>query len=254
MADRKVLNIKDFFIFFSLTIIIVLIIYGYASKYTKRYVYRLPQGNALNVSPLTGEEINPVLQKDEAYIATFSKDISIKELSGKHQGDIIFESYDLERNEYIYKGLYYNAPPLSLIGVEAIDTISINKLPTFSFRNSSDNLPVYYKNSGELVHIEYSKTSSSTFRYQEGFYRYSSSRNGIDTPVVSNLIIQLIDKDYSKSKGNAIVLSGGKACSGTWQKIDNTTIIKDYNGAPMALMEGKSWWMTVVEGSPILIE
>ncbi len=254
MIDRNVMNTKSFFVFFSLTIIIILIIYSYASEYNERYVYRTPQGNALNVSPITGEEINSVLQKEEAYIVTFPKDASINELSGNKQGDIIFESYNLEESKCIYKSLYYNSSPFTLVEGEKINTIPLNDLPTFSFINSIDGLPVYFKNSGKLVHIEYSKTATSTFLYQEGYYKYTSDLNSINPPIVSNLIIQLVDKDYMNNKGNAIILAGGKACSGTWEKTNNTTILKDYKGAPMTLMEGKSWWMTVVEGSLILIE
>ena len=257
MNDRKPLNIRDFFLFFSLTIIIILVLYCCFAKYSKRFLYKTPQGNALNVSPLTGEEINSVLQKDEAYIAIYSNGIPLKDISGENQGDIIFESYDAALNKCVYEGLYFINSPFSLLGVERIDTISINNLPSFSFINSSDALPVYYKKTGELVHIEHSKTASSTFKYDGGLYKYYSSLtslNNSDTPVVANIIIQLVDKAYVKNKGNAIVLSGGKACSGTWERINNTTVIKDYNGAPMTLMEGKSWWMTIVEGSLILIE
>ncbi len=254
MVDKKAIQLKDFFLYFSLTIVIILLLYTYASKYAEKNLYKPPQGNALNVSPLTGEEINSVLKGYEAYMVSYSKGVSIKDLSGELQGDIIFELYDKEKNELTYKGLYYNTSPLTIPGIEKINTIAIDNLPPFSFRDSSEGLPIYYKGAGELVYIEYSKTASTTFMYQNGYYKYSSSLQNDDTPVVSNLIIQLIDEDYSKTKGNAIIISGGKACSGTWESVNNTTIIKDYTGAPMTLMEGKSWWMTVVEGSSILIE
>ena len=254
MVDKKALHLKDFFLYFSLTIVIILILYNYVSKYAEKDLYKPPQGNALNVSPLTGEEINTVLQGDEAYLVSYSKGVSIKDLSGELQGDITFELFDKEKNQCTYKGLYYNTSPLTIVGIDKINTIAINNLPPFSFRDSSDSLPNYYKDTGNLVYIEYSKTASTTFMYQDGYYKYSSSLENRDTPVVSNLVIQLVDKDYSKTKGNAIIISGGKACSGTWESVNNTTIIKDYTGAPMTLMEGKSWWMTVVEGSSILIE
>ena len=254
MIDRKPLNKIDFFIFFSMTIIIIFILYSHAERCAERSLYRPPQGNALNVSPITGEEINPVLQKDEAYIAIYKEDIVINELTGENQGDIIFESYDGAADKCVYEGLYYDNSPYSALGVERIDTIAINNLPTFTFEDSSDKLPIYYKDSGDLIHIEYSKAISSTFRYEEGLYKNSSSLDNSNAPVVSNLIIQLVDKDYQKSKGNAIIISGGRACSGTWEKLNSTTVIKDYTGAPITLMEGKSWWMTVVEGSLILIE
>ncbi|MGM9972874.1 MAG: DUF3048 C-terminal domain-containing protein [Clostridiaceae bacterium] len=254
MIDRKPLNTKDFFLFFSLTIIIILILYSHTAKYAERFLYKPPQGNALNVSPLTGEEIDSVLQKDEAYMAIYGDDIAINEMALENQGDIIFESYDDTSDKCIYRGLYYESSPYSLQGVERIDSIAINSLPTFSFKDSSEKLPVYYKDSGDLIHIEYSKAVSTTFRYEEGYYKYSSSLEKSNAPIVSNLIIQLVDKANQKSKGNAIILSGGKACSGTWEKINNTTLIKDYKGLPMTLIEGKSWWITVIEGSLILIE
>ncbi len=274
MVERKIFvqfkkNHEEAFnyvIYFLLTIFIILCLYtSYKYISYKRY-YRVPQGNVIDVSPLTGEKIQPVLNNTPANEVIYSEIQNIEELHYLSTADIIYESYHEDFQLPVYKAIFFGNSPLKTDNIKSITNIPLNALAEFSFTPSPSSLPKCYDKNAELIFLEFNTKDSSSFVFEEGKYFHMRDKvKDIDRisnkPLsVSNVIIQYVkEEDGSQinktlSSGNAIICSGGKFTKATWSNNgDNPTKLLDLSGENIKLVNGQSWWITVKEGTAVII-
>lgn len=274
MVERKIfvqlkknyIEVFNYVIYFLLTIFIILCLYTtYKSISYKRY-YRVPQGNVIDVSPLTGEKIQPVINNTPANEVTYSEIQNIEELHYLSTADIIYESYNEDSQIPVYKAIFFGNKPLKSNNIKSIKNVPLNSLAELSFTSSPSSLPEYYNKNAEIIFLEFNTKDSSSFVFEEGSYYHIRDRvKDIDRisnkPLsVSNVIIQYIKEEASSqsgntpSSGNAIICSDGKFTKATWSNNGkDATKLLDLSGDSIKLKNGKSWWITIKEDTTVII-
>ncbi len=257
-------QLMSYLAYLLITILIFLLLYSLFSYYSLRSKYRTPQGNVIDVSPLTGEAMRAVIGSSPVYNVILSEFSSIEDIDPK-EPDIIYESYNRDSQSLSYSYLVFNRSPMANEQIKVIETLPLSHVPKFNFNTNASALAMYYKGNAEIAFIEYSTTASSSFIYKDGLYhRIKDSRPGdkveASSPLTAaNIIIQIVKpqeaSDSSNDLGNIIVCTAGKSTAGKWiRHKDGSIYLLDYQGKLMELSKGKSWWLKVEEGISIIIK
>ncbi len=249
-------NVYNFLIYFLITTLILICLYCGLNYLKYQKTYKLPQGNAIDVSPTTGESVQPVISRDHVFQIRYPEGTSAS-MFVENQGDIIYEKYDESIKDSFYKAVFFNETTNFLDVAGTITPIPIEELTPLKFFSNSREVPIYYKGRAELVFVEFAPGSSTSFIYNEGSYEYMEDNNDSPRPRVSNIILQFVKKDYNTTNneaGNAIICSGGKSASVKWTSESNGRVnLKDYHGQDVSILKGKSWWIILEEGTTAII-
>jgi len=231
----------------------------------RRY-YRVPQGNVIDVSPLTGEKIQPVINNAPANEVTYYEIPNIEELHYLSSADIIYESYDEALELPVYKAVFFGEKNLKSPNIKTITNVPLNSIAELTFTSSPSSLPEYYNKEAQVIFVEFNTKDSSSFIFEDGKYFHIRDRvKDMDKisnkPLsVSNIIVQYIKENSSNtddnqaSSGDAIICSGGKFTKGTWVSSGKAPMkLLNSSGEIVQLVNGQSWWVKVKEGTPLII-
>lgn len=256
----------NYIIYFLLTTFIILCLYTAYKYINHRRYYRVPQGNVIDVSPLTGEKIQPVINNAPANEVTYYEIPNIEELHYLSSADIIYESYNETLGLPVYKAVFFGEKNLKSPNIKSVTNVPINSIAELSFTSSPSSLPEYYINEAQVIFVEFNTKDSSSFIFQDGKYFHMRDRvkdvdKMFNKPLsVSNVIIQYVKEDHINkdnnhtSSGEAIVCSGGKFTKGTWLNSGRDPIkLVDSSGEIIKLVNGQSWWLIIKEGTPLII-
>ncbi|WP_040210088.1 DUF3048 C-terminal domain-containing protein [Clostridium polynesiense] len=260
---RKDKLFNDIFYFLITIFVILIIFYLYKySSYTNHF--KRPKGNVIDVSPLTGESIKPVMSSTPLYEVIYAENIGIQDLSHLSSADIIYESYDTNLQLPLYKAVFFNKKPVKTSSTRSIKSIPLNNMVKFNFISSEGSLPSYYNNKGEILFVEFNSKDSSSFLYEGGkYYHVTHKSRDIDKvnnkPLsASNVIIQFVKENSISSQeegfGDALICSGGVYAKAQWAKEkDRPLKLTADSEKEVTLMKGTTWWITVVQGSTVLV-
>ncbi|MBU3196809.1 DUF3048 C-terminal domain-containing protein [Clostridium algidicarnis] len=240
-----------------LIIIIIINIYTYIN-YKKKYV----PNNSINVSPITGEIITNVYNRDTLPISVNYTDIyENNSICGLGKADIIYEYID-ENQKLNYNAIFYSNIPNNNYPISSIRTSKLDSIPSFNFKDGVDvdsNLI-----NAEYLFINLNNLYTSNFIYKDGVYEHFLGSlphvDSLDKEIIkaTNVIVQFVDDPISfkssdkNDSGHGMLFSSGKALNMKWVKDDNKTSIYDANEVPLSIVRGNTWWVIIDKSNSLI--
>lgn len=241
MSNKLYVRLKFILIFILVTLIIYIALISY-KLVNKPY----PPKNALEVSPLTGKSLMSVNSDNIIYNIEYS-DSNIFDLYRIYDNDIVYESYDKQTDS-----LHYKASSTNNLGshktITHLESNDYSEFPNLSFINYSDMKKYNFESDQSDVFIEYAPSTSTSFIYTKGQYKYINSVTQEDKHVdtdelltFTNIIVQFIDKN-NPSSGEGLLFTRGKHKSLTFS---NSEFFFKNSKTPITLNKGNTIWITL---------
>jgi hypothetical protein len=216
--------------------------------------------NSLNISPITGERLRPVIASRNPTEVIYSISKEEDSLNGISNADIIYEFIDTNGKLY-YKALFHENVPKKTHPIVSINSKSYKALPKLNFLDYID-LPKDYTRSANSIYVTFNYNLFSNFLYDKDQYiHFRDSEKDIDKsnskPIgVSNVVVQFAGSNCNKHPeningyGHGLLFCGGKAIDIKWEKNNKNPLkLLDESGNPLSLLRGKTWWIVVKDNS-----
>ncbi|SUY48225.1 Protein of uncharacterised function (DUF3048) [Clostridium putrefaciens] len=240
-----------------LIIIILINIYNYIN-YKKNYI----PNNSINVSPITGEIITSVYNKDPIPISVNYTDIyENNSICGLGKADIIYEFID-ENQKLNYNAIFYSNIPNNNYPISSIRTSNLDSIQSFNFKEVVDvdsNLV-----DANYLFINLNNLYCSNFIYKEGVYEHFLGSlphiDALDKEIIkaTNVVVQFVDDPASfrisnrNDSGYGMLFSSGKALNMRWCKDNNKTSMYDSNDVPLSIVRGNTWWVIIDKNNSLI--
>ncbi|GIM29930.1 hypothetical protein CPJCM30710_25960 [Clostridium polyendosporum] len=254
----KLWNIIIYVLIVILVILIFYDLYQLANRYNSNKIYH----NSINVSPITGRRIQPVTTSNALLEVKYSN-LKLKNLMNINDADIIYETYNKEKDVLRYSAVFYNKEFKIHDSMEVIKTIDLSNFPKFNFMDIVE-LPKYnFLSDCDTIFIKFSLNRNSSFTYNgEGYLHYSDTiidKHFItNQPLIfSNVIVQFVNSNEESSKdtfshsgsGEGFLFSGGKVQPIYWN--NNNFFLSDKT-TPITLMRGNTYWIIATNNTEVI--
>lgn len=257
---KKEKTIYDYIAYTLFGILIFIILFNFFKIIYHKMTYIPP--NSINVSPITGERIEPVYNSEKTPVeVTYIYTENLKEASGLSDANIIYEYLD-GSNSLVRKAIFYDKVPKNNYPVNNIDNISLSSLPKFKFLDTLDVKD--FPQSAKYIFVNFNNDISSNFIFEDGlYYHFQNTFKNIDKESnkqisVSNIIVQYVDKKESylskdiTGSGEGVLFCGGKIIKIKWNKDSNPIKITDEKGNPVSIIRGNTWWILLKNDNSVI--
>lgn len=261
MSKLNLGKLWNVIIYILIVILVILILYD-LYKLTTRYNSDKIHHNSINVSPITGQRIQPVTTSNTLLEVKYSN-LKLKNLMNINDADIIYETYNEEKDVLRYSAVFYNKKVKIHDSIEVIKTMDLSNLPKFNFMDTVE-LPKYnFLSDCDTIFIKFSLNRNSSFTYNgEGYLHYSDTiidKHFItNQPLIfSNVIVQFVNSTEESSKdvfsysgsGEGLLFCGGKVQPIYWN--DNKFFLSDKT-TPITLMRGNTYWIIATRNTEVI--
>ena len=214
MKNLNLHRISSFIIYLLILVLIILISYSLYMLYNKKYP-KTPPRNSINVSPFTGQRIQPVNSLNNFNYVNYNKN-TLTELNNIDDADIVYEWYNPNLNKKEYSAIFYDKTIKPTISMETLIKVPLTSMTKFNFMDSLDINKYDFNFTCDVIFLGFTNELSSSFIYKNGeYYHYSS--NCKDKHVISNkdlsytnVVIQFIDTYNDISEIPFLSTSTGK--------------------------------------------